>query len=623
MPKVTIKGIATTGETSDLLIKQLKKCDNIDTLQLERIRFHRGLSSVMSDIQNINEVSLVDCSYNRLLDEDGCGGLSRKSNVTGLNIGNRLEVHGSQDLLGNVLSFQFPHLRVLNLSNCNLSGDNLAPIVHCHENKYFPCLTELYLDKNPKLSGSFPEILKSVWTSLEIFHAVSCNLSVIDIQSVLQNYEKQIPKWKQITLFSDPFLQSWFDNALHKRPQGEWSTSISKTFMVLAEALANEGYLKFLTSLTLGRHSEIFEAQLFQWELLKLTTIELSDCGITPTSCATIGKANEQGHLPSVRVLNLSYNPELSGAIYFLMKGTWSSLLDLNLASCNLKGIDICALANANRAQSVNHLQIFSLNDNPGISNTLYNLQDSKWENMQQLELKHCNLSVEDYKLLFKMKFNGFAKKDCVIHVFVRDNMQREFESLLDNTSIKKELCITNMESNIFLKLYAAASTVRPDVLHSVEIATIYAIEPEELPVLKQLLGHLWPNLSDLTLNVDFLIFRDTCIILSTANGQQDLPMLKKLLLSISLVSCHPSGERPFQSLCEHPWQELSELMLYDCVDDDDMIDLKWVHSVENKLPKLQCLIVSGYRVDLNKTKWSCIVPWKCECNTEGAHQEI
>ena len=143
------------------------------------------------------------------------------------------------------------------------------------------------------------------------------------------------------------------------------------------------------------------------WPVLQ--KLHLRDCNLTVEDIRALVEANRKEYLPSLQeVQGLSGNKNVSGQVAVLLSSGWQSLRKLNLEWCYLPVEDIRALVEANRKGYLPALQHLYLSGNKALSGQLTLLFTHIWPVLQQLDLQHSNLTVEDTRALGEANRNGY-----------------------------------------------------------------------------------------------------------------------------------------------------------------------------------------------------------------------
>ncbi len=159
-----------------------------------------------------------------------------------------------------------------------------------------------------------------------------------------------------------------------------------------------EGYLPSLQILHLSSNKALSGqlTLLFTHTWPALQKLHLGGCKLTVKDIRALVEANRNGYLPSVQILDLPGNSDLSGQLTLLFTHTWPVLQKLNLERCSLTVEDIRALDEANRTGYLPSLQILNLCENGALSGQLTLLFTHTWPVLQELNLSHCKLTSAD-----------------------------------------------------------------------------------------------------------------------------------------------------------------------------------------------------------------------------------
>ncbi len=418
---IDIKSIAFSGQSSNILIGQIARCTGIANLKFERIRFDNSLASLLRQMSNLITIRFTDCSYLTTAKQSSKEMDEEIKSIRNITVTNTFKQNRNADLVEMLLTFQYQSLTMFDFSYCNLTGNALQCLSSANAGNHLPKLTGLHLHNNPGISGSLFNLFHTVWYSLEKLNVASCNLSDKDVECVFREFNKCIPKWKDIKLFSEDANQTWFLSCLKEPTHKD----------AFLQSLRETANLKYCISHLLD-HDEF--GQDFKPRWAEIEVLNLKDWKLQAANLRSISKGNALGNM-NISKLILQKNHNVSTNLHELFHKSvqWKSLIMLDCSMCNLHKTDLVSLSDANAAGYLPVLKHFELCFNRQLGGNLTELfhKPTPWKLLEMLEFTGCDLQVRDLISLSEANTVGYLP--MLRHLDLRDNtkIQENIESLL------------------------------------------------------------------------------------------------------------------------------------------------------------------------------------------------
>ena len=522
-----------------------------------------------------HSVQKLDLSFRCNLTGDDIRAL-REANQSGLlpsvkeiNFNGNLNLSGH---LGPLIGSNWLLLQKLYMQNCNLAVKDIKGLIEANRNEQLPCLEDLVLKENRKVSTHVVELLANAWKALQKLDLFQCNLTENDIQALGDaNSKGFLPRLQDMVLEGNENVSGQVSPLLSSNWQFLQKLNMKKCHLTLNDIMAldtanRNGYVPCMQDLGLKGNmnppGQIAVLLTSNWQSLRKVHL----CNLTVDELGVLGDANRHGHLPCLQEFKgLGRNKNVSGQITVLLSSVWQSLLKMDLQECNLSMEDINALDKANRHGYLPSLQELVLRSNKDISGQVSVLLSSVWQCLQKLNFQECSLGAEDIRALGEANRKGHLP--CL----------QELQGLADN-------------KNIFGNVSVLLS------------------------------GH-WQFLLMLDLNWCELAIEDIKA-LGEANNKGYLPCLQELVL----CRCRKvSGQ--VASLMSSKWQLLQKLNLNGC--DITVDDIKALGEANTKgylpcLKELQGLVynnnASGQLGILLDSEWHYLKELNLECCNINGH---
>ena len=322
---------------------------------------------------------------------------------------------------------------------------------------------------------------------------------------------------------------------------------------------------------------------------MKLEELNLDSCNLTEEDVEAIGKANDQGYLPCMKILSLNRNVNISGSLRKLVSGSFSELTDLALYECNLteddvsaiheangKGFlpsidltvkslsssghipvvpvmcgawreqevldvrecefskqDVTTIAEASRHSRLPSVKEINLSKNKNTSGHIDSLLSSNWQSLQKLNMWDCNLTVEDIRVLGEANRKGYLPSLQEVNLSFNRTLSGQLALLLNHTWPALQVLYLQYCNLTVEDIRALGEANRKGYLpsiHEVDLSENKALSGQ----LALLFTHTWPVLQKLNLQYCYPTVEDIRALVE-ANRKGYLPFLQMLDLTGNL----------------------------------------------------------------------------------------
>ncbi|XP_022104856.1 NACHT, LRR and PYD domains-containing protein 2-like [Acanthaster planci] len=376
---------------------------HVQSVSLSGASFSQGLAKVLSNMDNLESLLLIDCNFTDITFEKAL--LSMKCN----NVLDVLCIDGDQTLGGRGVEWA-PHIRqLINMRTFQLKRCKLQPtdIEHIASSlSEMPRLNELTLSGNIGLGGSADSWSKYL---LRMKHVKTLDLSNCSLQEGdakhLSTSLNGMPCLTSLILADNQSLagsaHSWSKNlprmahiqTLSLRNCSVQSTDIKHIAWSLGD-MPKLTHLVLADNKALGGSADSWSQYLARMRYVK--TLDLSNCSLQKGDVKHL--STSLNSMPCLTSLILAENKTLGGSANF-----WSQCLSqmkhiqtLNLRYCSLQWTDIAHIARF--VGDMHELTELILTDNAALGE-----MTSKWSlyllrtNKHTLNLSYCSLKTDDF----------------------------------------------------------------------------------------------------------------------------------------------------------------------------------------------------------------------------------
>lgn len=309
---VEIRGISMSNQTCDILMRQLSRCNKIRELHLERIKLSQGFDSLVKGTSTMRSLHLIRCSYDRQVSRHSDTGdlnSANESNLTEIHVACKQISEDNSNLITKLLTFRFPSLTYLTLSEGNLGEHHIKLLGNINLRGHTPNLQKLDLYKNINLSNCLEYLFKEKWSNLGALLASRCNLVAEDITSLSNaNFAGKVPNMRKLNLNNNVRLSDFIHCLLNTK----WHT---------------------------------------------LLMLVLQACKLTQKDLKSIDEANGKGNLPALKHLCLAKN-FLAGKLGLITTSRWARLEILEWENCSKSDARSLSVAVNHRLLRVKKLKV-------------------------------------------------------------------------------------------------------------------------------------------------------------------------------------------------------------------------------------------------------------------------
>ncbi len=369
---LSLQEASISPETSKLLQQVFPRCNRVQTLHLKNVAIQTPITRLL---QSLCKSMFTFCIEECTLERHETSHIKEKVMLKKCS---NLILKNSPGFIPHLMKCRWPSLTSVQCVDGSMGRDDLKSLGDANKAGFVPRIQSIDLDGNPDISGDIYLLLNTAWPTLTNLNLTECRLTGHDIKAISDAYKRAL------------------------------LPSIDQ---------------RMTSSVTC--HIPVIPLICSSWQSVEV--LDLRECMFSEQDLMVIAEANRYGQLPSVKVINVKGNKQISGHMKRLLCSIWPNLKILDVQDTELVQTDLSAIAAANK-----HGLLPSIDRTAGTDHIpLVPVLCGAFKDREELDLRYCTFSNDELIIIQEAKKSGQLPSVKEINLNSNKNISGLVASLL------------------------------------------------------------------------------------------------------------------------------------------------------------------------------------------------